>query len=214
MAPSSYAEQYIEYLNKQGKFIATEGSEALKPETEIPVPSRSEVRKESRRERELMTVDPQLPQKLVTTPVLVRSAVILIIIGVLLISSVWMGAKATAIKYSMNSMTKENVQLRDEITVLGIDIEGAVRIDKETEIAKGVRIVPTPGHTAGSVSVFVDADRHYAIVGDAVPLRDNFTKRIAPKLNVDEAAAMDSIGRIADYADVIVPGHDQPFRAR
>ncbi len=129
MAPSSYAEQYIEYLNKQGKFIATEGSEALKPETEIPVPSRSEVRKESRRERELMTVDPQLPQKLVTTPVLVRSAVILIIIGVLLISSVWMGAKATAIKYSMNSMTKENVQLRDEITVLGIDIEGAVSFE-------------------------------------------------------------------------------------
>ncbi len=99
---------------------------------------------------------------------------------------------------------------RDEVC----DIEGAVRIDKETAIAKGVRIVPTPGHSAGSVSVFVDADRHYAIVGDVVPLRDNFTKRIAPKLNVDEAAAMDSIERIADYADVIVPGHDQPFRAR
>ena len=40
-----------------------------------------------------------------------------------------MGAKATAIKYSMNSMTKENVQLRDEITVLGIDIEGAVSFE-------------------------------------------------------------------------------------
>ena len=129
MAPSSYAEQYIEYLNRQGKYINTEGTEALKPETVVPVPSRSTVRKESRRERELMTVDPQLPQKLVTTPVLVRSAVILIIIGVLLISSVWMGAKATAIKYSMNSMTKENVQLRDEITVLGIDIEGAVSFE-------------------------------------------------------------------------------------
>jgi hypothetical protein len=129
MAPSSYAEQYIEYLNRQGKYISTEGTEALKPEPEIPVPSRTEVRKESRRERELMTVTPQLPQKLVTTPVLVRSAIVLIIIGVLLISSVWMGAKATAIKYSMNSMTKENVQLRDEITVLGIDIEGAVSFE-------------------------------------------------------------------------------------
>ena len=129
MAPSSYAEQYIEYLNRQGKYISTEGTEALKPEPEIPVPSRTEVRKESRRERELMTVTPQLPQKLVTTPVLVRSAIVLIITGVLLISSLWMGAKATAIKYSMNSMTKENVQLRDEITVLGIDIEGAVSFE-------------------------------------------------------------------------------------
>ena len=53
----------------------------------------------------------------------------IILIGVLLISSVWMGAKATAIKYSMNSLTKENVQLRDEITVLGIDIEGAVSFE-------------------------------------------------------------------------------------
>ena len=129
MAPSSYAEQYIEYLNKQGKYINFEGTEALKPETEMPVPSRSTVRKENRRERELMTAVPQLPQKLVTTPVLIRSAAILILIGVLLISSVWMGAKATAIKYSMNSLTKENVQLRDEITVLGIDIEGAVSFE-------------------------------------------------------------------------------------
>ena len=95
----------------------------------MPVPSRSTVRKENRRERELMTAVPQLPQKLVTTPVLIRSAAILILIGVLLISSVWMGAKATAIKYSMNSLTKENVQLRDEITVLGIDIEGAVSFE-------------------------------------------------------------------------------------
>ena len=129
MAPSSYAEQYIEYLNRQGKYINTEGTEAIKPEVAVPVPSRSTVRKESRRERELMTATSQLPQKLVTTPVLIRSAAILILIGVLLISSVWMGAKATAIKYSMNSLTKENVQLRDEITVLGIDIEGAVSFE-------------------------------------------------------------------------------------
>ena len=137
MAPSSYAEQYIEYLNRQGKYINTEGTEALKPETVVPVPSRSTVRKESRRERELMTATSQLPQKLVTTPVLIRSAAILILIGVLLISSVWMGAKATAIKYSMNSLTKENVQLRDEITVLGIDIEGAVSFESVASYATG-----------------------------------------------------------------------------
>ena len=90
----------------------------------------------------------------------------------------------------------------------------AIKIDKETVIAKGVRIVPTPGHSAGSVSVFVDADRHYAVVGDAAPLKDNFTQRIVPKLNVDPEAAMRSIEKIAAYADVIIPGHDQPFRAR
>lgn len=92
------------------------------------------------------------------------------------------------------------------------DIDGAVRIDKETEIAKGVRIVPTPGHSAGSVSVFVDSDRHYAIAGDAIPLKNNFVKRQAPRLNIDEALALESMKKIVAYADVIVPGHDQPFK--
>ena len=137
MAPSSYAEQYIEYLTRQGKYVSWEGTEAVKPEPEVQVPSRSAVRRENRRERELMAAEPQLPQKLMTAPVLIRSAAILILIGALLISSVWMGAKATAIKYSMNSMTKENVQLRDEITVLGIDIEGAVSFESVATYATG-----------------------------------------------------------------------------
>ncbi len=93
------------------------------------------------------------------------------------------------------------------------DVPDAVRIDKETEIAKGVRIVPTPGHSPGSVSVFVDADRHYAIVGDAIPLKDNYTKNVPPKLNVDPGQAMESMKKIVAFADVIVPGHDQPFIA-
>ena len=72
MAPSSYAEQYIEYLAKQGKYLPVEGTEALKPEESIPVPTRTAVRKENRRERELATIVTQLPEKVVTTPVLIR----------------------------------------------------------------------------------------------------------------------------------------------
>ncbi|MCQ2079662.1 MAG: MBL fold metallo-hydrolase [archaeon] len=96
---------------------------------------------------------------------------------------------------------------RDE----GAEIPGAVLVDKETEIAKGVRIVCTPGHTAGSISVFVDADRHYAIVGDAIPTRSNYLKRKIPAHNVDADAAKLSMDRIVAYADIIVPGHELPF---
>ena len=92
------------------------------------------------------------------------------------------------------------------------DIEGAIKIDKETEIAKGVRIVPTPGHSPGSMSVFVDSDRHYAIVGDAIPLKDNYTLNVIPRLNVDPDAARESMKKIIAYADVIVPGHDHRIR--
>ncbi len=95
-----------------------------------------------------------------------------------------------------------------------LDVPDAVRVDKETEIAKGVRIVPTPGHSAGSVSVFVDADRHYAIVGDAIPLKGNYTKMVPPRLNVDPDQALESMKKIIAYADVVVPGHDQPFTVR
>ena len=141
MAPSTYASDYIEYLSKQGKFIATEGSEALKVEVaelerKPMVPSRTTVRKMERTSREALVVQPK-QNKIITTSVLMRSSVLLLIIAVLLITSVWMGAKATAIKYSINTLTKENVKLQDEITMLGIQIEGAVSFESIEEYATG-----------------------------------------------------------------------------
>ena len=93
-------------------------------------------------------------------------------------------------------------------------IPNAKIVKEDTEIAKGVRLVHTPGHSDGSMSVFVEADRRYAIVGDAAPLKDNFTKRITPALPTDAEAARASLEKIAEWADVIVPGHDKPFKVR
>ncbi|MEE3363764.1 MAG: MBL fold metallo-hydrolase [Methanomethylophilus sp.] len=93
-------------------------------------------------------------------------------------------------------------------------IPNAKIVKEDLEIAKGVRLVHTPGHSDGSMSVFVEADRRYAIVGDAAPLKDNFTKRIIPALHTDAEAARASLEKIAEWADVIVPGHDKPFKVR
>ncbi len=134
MAPSSYAADYIEYLNRQGKFVS-QGSEALKVEPVEPVPSRTAVRQEERRLKESAELAEVTKKKIITTAVLLRSTVLLLIIGALLIASVWMGAKATAIKYSINSLTKENVQLQDQITMLGIEIEGAVSFESIEDYA-------------------------------------------------------------------------------
>ena len=93
--------------------------------------------------------------------------------------------------------------------------KGAETIDgPEYKVCEGVRIVHTPGHTPGSCSVFVSGDRNYVITGDACPLKDNFLKHIPPRLNCDESAAMESLRRIEAFADVVVPGHDQPFFTR
>ena len=90
-------------------------------------------------------------------------------------------------------------------------IDGVTLLDTEKEIAKGVRFVRTPGHTEDSGSLFVDADRRYALVGDAVPLQENLEKKAVPALNCDPDEAMASMKRIVQYADVVVPGHGKPF---
>ena len=80
-----------------------------------------------------------------------------------------------------------------------------------TDLIPGVKIVHTPGHTSGSISVFVSADMKYAIAGDAIPKHGNYEKMVPPAINIDKELALESIKMITKYADVIVPGHDPPF---
>jgi glyoxylase-like metal-dependent hydrolase (beta-lactamase superfamily II) len=88
-------------------------------------------------------------------------------------------------------------------------------ISDETELCDGVSIVHTPGHTADSISVFVEGDdRKYAIVGDAIPLEENYRRMVPPAHNIDPELAMKSIKTISGFADVIVPGHGFPFMTR
>lgn len=92
------------------------------------------------------------------------------------------------------------------------EVPGATVIDgEEFEVCPGVRIVHTPGHCPEECSVFVDADRRYAIAGDAVPLEGNLREMRAPTLCTDLEAALESIKKIRGYADVVIPGHGFPF---
>ena len=93
-----------------------------------------------------------------------------------------------------------------------VAIEGAEVIDAdEYEICPGVRMVHTPGHCPEECSVFVEADRHYAIAGDTVPLQDNLREGKPPAINTDRDLAMESMRRVEMFADVVVPGHGAPF---
>jgi N-acyl homoserine lactone hydrolase len=84
-------------------------------------------------------------------------------------------------------------------------------VNGEVQLAKGVRLVPTPGHSVDSISVFVDADLRYAIVGDAIPTEDNFVRWVPPGVNYDEVVALESMERIARFAQVVIPGHGPAF---
>jgi len=76
----------------------------------------------------------------------------------------------------------------------------------------GVTVIHTPGHTQGSISVVVDAEKRYVMAGDALPTEDNYRKWVPPRLNYDPEIALKSMKRIVDMAEVIVPGHGQPFQ--
>jgi glyoxylase-like metal-dependent hydrolase (beta-lactamase superfamily II) len=75
----------------------------------------------------------------------------------------------------------------------------------------GVRVVGTPGHTPESISVFVEAEKRYAIVGDAIPTHNNYLKWVIPSAHYDAELALRSMEQIAKFAEIIIPGHDAPF---
>jgi len=93
----------------------------------------------------------------------------------------------------------------------GFNGDYVIQVSEDMEIAPGVRLMYTPGHTEGSMSVFVESDRKYVITGDAIPLEDNYKRMIPPGINCDPERAMQSIKSIVSCADVMVPGHGSPF---
>ncbi|HEX9907079.1 MAG TPA: MBL fold metallo-hydrolase [Thermoplasmata archaeon] len=88
---------------------------------------------------------------------------------------------------------------------------GTIRVSGPTTLMPGAEIVPTPGHTRGSISVFVDAERKYAICGDAIPTKANYDSRVPPFIAFDRKFATRSMELILAWADVVVPGHDGSF---
>ncbi|OGS56432.1 MAG: hypothetical protein A3K60_00240 [Euryarchaeota archaeon RBG_19FT_COMBO_56_21] len=88
---------------------------------------------------------------------------------------------------------------------------GILRINDRMTLFPGVEIVPTPGHTAGSLSVFVAGERRYVMAGDALPTKENYIHQIPPSLNISRKLALRSMELILSWAEVVVPGHGSPF---
>ena len=86
-------------------------------------------------------------------------------------------------------------------------------VTDDMEIEPGVRLIDTPGHTRGHISVLIDTSSGIvAASGDALP--DAFSAHdLSPFLicwSVKESRR--SIERLLESAELFYPGHDQPFR--
>ncbi len=80
------------------------------------------------------------------------------------------------------------------------------------ELVPGLALLPTPGHTSAHTSlIFSSAGWRVVVAGDAVMTHDFFLARDVYFNTADRAAAIASIARIAEEADIVVPGHDNYF---
>jgi glyoxylase-like metal-dependent hydrolase (beta-lactamase superfamily II) len=90
--------------------------------------------------------------------------------------------------------------------------------DGETiDIPGRPRAVHAPGHTAGSAALLLE-DRRILFTGDVLCTKNPLTGRPGPQimpsgLNEDTAEALRSLDTLTGAtADVILPGHGDPYR--
>jgi len=88
------------------------------------------------------------------------------------------------------------------------------KVSNDTQITEDVKVLTTPGHTAGSLSVTVDTpDGLVAIVGDAFSSKDEYLNRqIFGAWVEDKENSLRSMDKLRELSPrMIIPGHSSPF---
>lgn len=111
--------------------------------------------------------------------------------------------------------------LASKCAVERMGLEGFIGLGDQEEITGGVRMMLTPGHTIDHASIIVDSvvgdiKARVAIAGDAVVSHSYFHSGRIWQYNNDfhsVEAARESMLRLIDVSDIIIPGHGVPFMA-
>lgn len=81
------------------------------------------------------------------------------------------------------------------------------------ELARGVTIFEMPGHSPGSIALLVDTDDGIAgLTGDALHFAEIALTGENPLVFHSKTQADESIKKMVAAADILYPGHDDPFR--
>ncbi len=104
-----------------------------------------------------------------------------------------------------------------------VDAGQMLSLTEDATIVPGLRLVHTPAHTEGGMSVFVDTPAGSAVITGFCVIKENLfppkeiTARemdvIPPGTCVNTYAAYDILRRVRDAADIVIPLHDPSFAA-
>lgn len=86
--------------------------------------------------------------------------------------------------------------------------------DSELKLGSGIKVFETPGHTPGSVALQIKKTRDIVLCGDAIKNAWEFVLGEPDMVYGSPLAARKSIQRIRNMGEILVPGHDRPFRQK
>lgn len=98
-----------------------------------------------------------------------------------------------------------------------LDDVRVVEIDGDANIADGIDVIFSPGHTVGGQSVAVNTAGGRAVITGFCCNAKNFPPAgpaIAPGVHIDLTEAYDSIQKIKEMADILIPLHDPSIGTR
>jgi N-acyl homoserine lactone hydrolase len=112
--------------------------------------------------------------------------------------------------------------LEDFIT--DVEENGQIRtVSGDTTICPGIRVLHTPAHTPGGLSVAVDTHKGKAIISGFCVIDENFyppreikameMEVIPPGTHVNSYEAYDILIKIKEMADILIPLHEPRFAA-
>jgi len=90
-------------------------------------------------------------------------------------------------------------------------------IEGDKEIVEGVRVLFTPGHSAGGQSVVIDTAKGTAIISGFCCIRENFEPPeplkemvpiILPGIHLNPIELYDNVLKVKSLADILIPIHD------